>query len=150
MIVDHHFREPSTEWKEHRAVAVSFAQFFQILHTRHLVSSVECRPGLLSGIPDNPVWCDIRVHAGDGFQFWNIIDFHTLPCVNAKFYKFRNDSFDFSHRNALIKEYAQFVAAVSNFLDLVLIRSTSHPGRKTCSGYPDHHGTSEHPVCNIR
>lgn len=28
-LVDHHFRGPSTEWKEHWAVAVSFSGFFK-------------------------------------------------------------------------------------------------------------------------
>ena len=66
-----------------------------------------------------------EVHAGDGFQFWNIIDFHTLPCVNAKFYKFRNDSFDLS-TGMHIKEYAQFVTTVNGFLDLWFDQGTPY------------------------
>ena len=114
-------------------------RFFQILHARVCADPLlsECRPGLLSGIPDIRCGVISEVHAGDGFQFWNIIDFHTLPCVNAKFYKFRNDSFDLS-TGMHIKEYAQFVAAVNGFLDLWFDQGTPYiPGRRTCcSGYP--------------
>lgn len=126
-LVNHHFRGPSTEWKEHWAVAVSFSGFFKYF-THASAQILFCQSAgqgfcLVSLI----IRCGVisEVHAGDGFQFWNIIDFHTLPCVNAKFYKFRNDSFDLS-TGMHIKEYAQFVATVNGFLDLWFDQGTPY------------------------
>ena len=92
-----------------------------------------------------------EVHAGDGFQFWNIIDFHTLPCVNAKFYKFRNDSSIFP-QECISKSTPSSWQRSTAFLICGLIRERHTSGEKNMlfwvpQSFMEHQNI---PVCNIR